>query len=363
MATLYYDPNARGADDGTSAGDAWQTFQKAVDNAVAGDVVLCTSLNGTVETLSANVDVDTNQGTDTSPIIFRGTNGSFTADGSLCEIDGGGAGGATNVLNITVSGNSYLIFENFDFHNSNAAVINDVSADLLQFINCKIRDSVTTDGVDATAERIFLRNCSITGNNRHGVLNLQNKSEIRQCYIADNGGAGMQTSYTRIIVVDSIIHNNGAQGLFYVNGEGHLIARNVIDGNAGNGVEINGGNNGQITLIMWNRITNNGGWGFDLDDQYCMGDYNAFYNNTSGEITNTGYYDGTNDVTLTGDGYTNRAGDDFSLTDSAEARRTEILIGATGAPTTGYITNGITPTDSGGGGGARRSRGQYFGRG
>ena len=74
--------------------------------------------------------------------------------------------------------------------------------------------------------------------------------------------------------------------------------------------------------IFNNLIVNNGGYGLNQPTAQTHADfpwidYNAFFNNTSGARNNINA--SPHDVTLTGDPFTNAAGNDFSLNNVAGA--------------------------------------------
>jgi len=132
------------------------------------------------------------------------------------------------------------------------------------------------------------------------------------------GGAG-------VYIVGNVIANNtgaASDGISLVSA--WLCRNNVIYGNGRHGMSCVqtytlalGANR-----IVNNIIMNNGGYGIAQPVAQTHGDvpwidYNAFYNNTSGARQNVNA--SPHDVTLTGDPFTNAAGNDFSLNNVAGA--------------------------------------------
>lgn len=137
-----------------------------------------------------------------------------------------------------------------------------------------------------------------------------------------------------------------------------IIEGNTVYGNGGDGIEVLGTVTESPFIVRNNIMVSNGGYGLNVSSATAQGntfaDYNAFYNNTSGEIT--GISNGGNDVTLTGDPFTDSANDDYSLNATAGAGAACHGVGYpgvfAGGLTTGYLDIGAAQhQDSGGGGG------------
>lgn len=134
----------------------------------------------------------------------------------------------------------------------------------------------------------------------------------------DNGGVGFSCNgSTRpdVTFKNNIVHNNAGGGIQVGSPNFGLIEGNVIDGNGGDGIDINSN-----AVVINNVITNNSGYGINVGTTWeslyhILVDHNAFLNNTSGLRNNVSA--GANDVTLTADPYTSRATDDFTLNNTA----------------------------------------------
>ena len=129
---------------------------------------------------------------------------------------------------------------------------------------------------------------------------------------------------------------------------------NVIDGNNNHGIFVS---SGQGTIISLNRITNNAGWGIDGLSYFLECFTNSFYNNTSGEIENgAGSMPVNGSITLTGDGYTDRANDDFTILSTDEGMASVPFGDENETTNVGEMTCGIPPEYSGGGGSSVRRK-------
>lgn len=203
--------------------------------------------------------------------------------------------------------------------------------------NCEVKNS-TSEGIRAP---IILNECHIHDNTGDGVSYVFNAANlnmsINASVIADNGGDGIETATAGATSVGSI-----------------SITGSVIYSNTGDGVKH--GNTGISMLIVRNSIiTDNGGYGLNssVAATVLTENYNAFYNNTSGARNNVAT--GANSVALTGDPFTNAAGDDYTLNNTASAGAAcraagspATLPGATG---TGYRDIGAFQHQDAGGGG------------
>jgi len=104
---------------------------------------------------------------------------------------------------------------------------------------------------------------------------------------------------------------------------GISIVACVAYGNIGDGIRLTAARDIANTLILNNILVNNGGYGLNAavgttasnDRLKVVMDYNAFYNNTSG--ARNAISAGAHDVALTADPFTNAAGADFTLNNTA----------------------------------------------
>lgn len=220
-------------------------------------------------------------------------------DGGLRGIDGDG--NSTSILSGTVI--------NTEIKNS----VNDGMRTGMQAVGCYIHDNLT-NGIQAPT----LVNSAYT---------------ITRNVVSKNGAAGIlgtAAGLSMLQVVGNTIYNNTTDGI--------KTTTTLTDG----------------VFIQNNIVTNNGGYGINLGaagmNNYI--DYNAFLTNTSGPYNNCSA--GSHDVALSGAPYTNAAGGDFTLNNTAGAGAACRAAGSPGtikgATGTGYIDIGaFQHQDSGGG--------------
>lgn len=180
---------------------------------------------------------------------------------------------------------------------------------------------------------ITLRNCSLRAKNE-GVLagpaGQNRKLMILGCYIHDCGSHGInfqnQQYLAQQIVEDCVITNNGGNGILInqvqtIGWGGYTIKGNTIDGNTGDGIEVNSGGSKigfNNDIIVNNSLSNNGGYGLNFNS-FTAADITALmmmlysnntYNNTSGASNPSGIL--VNDPGLDPQ-YTNPAGEDWTI--------------------------------------------------
>ena len=206
------------------------------------------------------------------------------------------------------------------------------SAHGCQFTNCG-----GTSGTISNGTSLVLTGCVINGNSKSGIYSFSGSPlSVSRCIISSNTGKGINHNgpYAGLNVVNCTIYNNTSDGI-------------LLSTHASN------------TGIRNNIISTNGGYGINDDALTQAGvdtkiDYNAFYANTSG-ARNTTLSASPHDVTLSGDPFTNAAGGDFSLNNTAGAGADCRAAGFPGAMIyggTGYLDLGaLQHQDSGGGGG------------
>lgn len=162
-------------------------------------------------------------------------------------------------------------------------------------------------------------------------------ASIHRCIFDANTGAGSDgiiATAPQFIVRECVCHGNGQDGIGILGaGDYAVISDCILSDNTGWGIRNSSG-----TALV---------------DQPCM-NYNAFYSNGSGTVS--GVPAGANDVSLSGDPFTNAGAGDFSLNATAGAgadcRGTGFPGVMPGATTTGYADIGVAqhadPVSSGG---------------
>jgi len=329
MAT-YYVRSAGGSDgnSGLSFALGWATIQYAADNAsTAGDIVLVCADGNHLPT--ATVLFDTNTGSRTNPITFRGASAVGVDDGTVAIVSGTSLPATSDLFNYNLAGInltvenmrlteatrynitygfalnsvSSLVHKNVRIDNAGADGIYDYenSAGVLKtWINCEI-DSNTDKG------------CESSGSGRGG-------HKLFNCSIHDNGGVGWEDATTdpKSIYENNLFYKNGGDGLEFsglVNGP--AVSGNVFFGNSGNGMSVL---NTEHDIVCFNNIfRSNGGYGINTNTgaigQFAYADYNCFNNNTSGAIDiNSNVAPGDNNIT-TDPTFTNETAgsEDFTL--------------------------------------------------
>jgi hypothetical protein len=187
--------------------------------------------------------------------------------------------------------------------------------------------------------------------------------------VVSNTGTGIKTTNTGWKIISNLIANNsGASSDGVETSFAPTVRHNICYGNGRDGIRANGLHSFTIAsgFIANNILVNNGGggggYGINQPTAQTHGhfpwiDFNAYYNNTSGPRNNV--FLGPHDVTLTGDPFTNAAGNDFTLNSTAGAGAACRNAGTPGtlpglASQVGYADIGVyRHQDVGGGGGLK----------
>lgn len=215
---------------------------------------------------------------------------------------------------------------------------------------------------------LFNINCgngiiNIIGTESYGAslngINAGTITTIFGCNIHSNGSHGI-VSNTSTVISRCTIANNTSHGINGSSAYQYTVTNNTIYNNGGDGILLLGGVISLQSSIINNLIVANGGYGINqasasIGSLNPAFNYNAVKSNTSGNYHNLSA--GANDVLLMVDPFTNAAGSDFSLNNTAGGGA---ACRATGYPgvfpgglTTGYLDIGaVQHQDSGGGGGA-----------
>ena len=173
-----------------------------------------------------------------------------------------------------------------------------------------------------------MHNCVVSSNQCHGIV-LPNYAIVADCVIAGNTGAssdGVNATYSSS-VIGCVIHSNGRHGINFTNSYrgGIQCQRNVITNNGTRGILHAASTSEQIAGVDWNAFRGNG---------------------TSAV---SGFASGVNDTTLTADPYTNAAGGDFSINNTAGggAVLRALNFALPGISTTRYPFGGWYPPSAG----------------
>jgi len=110
---------------------------------------------------------------------------------------------------------------------------------------------------------------------------------------------------------DGIVHQSNNAGVL-----NNIVDCTVVD-NGSDGIAVTGTTNASNALVVRNCVlAYNGGYGLlGVSSGRVFNDYNAYYSNTSGEVSNV--TKGANSVTLSADPFTARGSDDYTLNATA----------------------------------------------
>lgn len=355
MAANYY--VTKWGNDSTGSGtrsNPWATPGKAAGSAVAGDVVFIETGTYTLTTNVANVAggvINMSVGEDSTPVTFCGYSvnpSTFNTDTQFPIIDVGAQtnlsvfkidnySGAARFINITVDGNDNTGIVGFDLASTGGSAVRCKALDCPtgfrygMTLNCEA-NSCGTYG--------FYKNVFTWGSNAIGC-------EIG--FYGDNNGR-----YMHCLAKDSVSH-----GFFFLQGDaGASQAANCTAyNNGGSGFYVSSYN--RSMFLINNLSYGNSAYGFLMASNSGNGNTMLYKcaagSNTSGnssgfvtDMSNVGF------VTLTANPFTNTAGNDFSLNNTAgggAALRAAGFPGTffDGLSTTGYLDIGaVQHQDSGG---------------
>lgn len=263
-------------------------------------------------------------------------------------------------ISFTPSASRYAILLNAA---SNTAVIE----------NCKFHvDGDTSVGISvlSTAAYVSIRNCyfensnGVSGGSGISFAGTRYHATISCCEFdgCDTYGIDLNsgTALSSVMIDRCLIYGGEFDGIRIQSNifDRVYISHCTLHDNASDGIDITSAAAIEHLITVYNCLfTSNGAYGLKGPtnaDFNTFSNYNAFYNNTSGARQNCSA--GANDVTLTGDPYTNAAGKVFTLNNTASAGAACRAAGFPGAfgggLTTGYLDIGaVQHQDSGGGSG------------
>lgn len=332
MADYYIDTGGSG----TSPYDTWAKAantpalaQTVLDTAVAGETI---HAQGTL-TLTAQLDIDTNEGDTTDGFIkLIGYNGSEVNDGTRFVIDGNNS--AVNVIKNTSM--DYWWFENIECKNSNGGDGFEGSgpANKNVFINCCANNNdIYGFATYDFNEGRFIR-CVAYSNTNDGFGNGRSNQSYLFCRSRDNGQSGFDVYYATGCMIGCIADHNTNDGFENVRPD---LFNCVVDGNTDNGYQAHVST--YMPQIIGCRVTNHSGAGdigINAGGLPLIHGWNYYQNNDGANIQNgtlaeeVPYNGATTDAEDQGDtesGYVDEDDpEDYNLTDAATSRRTGIQI-------------------------------------
>lgn len=297
MATWYVRPtNGLDTNGGQSFGDAYQTFQKAIDSvATDGDEIrLCNEAN---EQPSAAVDFDmafevlvrAGNSTDGTPL----TSGYYTLDGTSLPA-------TTNLFNLATG--DHCVIERVHFTNATSNNIWCTVTSQTRFVNCRISGAAANgyhgDAGDQGTTTFI--GCEIDGNTSSGITSwgvARGASNFHYCTVHDNGSSGIESGKYAPLASHCLVYDNGGSGIRFDSGSGGIIWNNTMERNGASGFLSTGG----IVQIFNNCSFNNTGYGFNFSStalSKIISYNNLTYNNsTAATDVNGGTMPGYNNLT------------------------------------------------------------------
>lgn len=229
-----------------------------------------------------------------------------------------------------------ISFENFTIDCNNLTTSTGVGGtNTIRVLNVKV-STFKTAGISNSGKSL-VEDCEITGgvSGATAGIDVSNFSQVVRSYVHDNVCPGITALNSCIVAFCLITNNTGASSDGMTIGIDSHVFNNTIYGSGRDGIVGLFTDAGTNIQIRNNILSNNGAYGLDLatsagfaaDPSY---DGNAYYSNTSGARTNcddttvnkqngVAPYTNTLDKTLSGSPFTNAAGGDFSLNNTAGA--------------------------------------------
>jgi len=251
-ATYYVRTGGNDGNSGTSAGNAWETFDKATSSTSAGDVVYFGS-GLYEENVQPSVD-----GTNGSPIRFIGdTTGTFTGDPAgtitLESVDDG-----KNSIALEVDDDDYLEFEDITILSDNDEIVEWKNSVGGKLTNCELSDS--KKGVAIEGSEVDFVSCTINNNSDKG-MQIKNSSTvtITDSTISSNSKSGIKVDDSTVSILRCTFQNNGEHGLELKEGNTSITNCLIIE-NGKAGIEL--GKESATTATLWHcTIADNDGCG------------------------------------------------------------------------------------------------------
>ncbi len=275
--------------------------------------------------------------------------------------------GSVTLINLTGAG---WYVENFVLDcNNQASSIGIVGGFYTSVRNCVVK-TFKQVGINFTGANFgSIVNCEVTAGvtGATQAINVSSSNwTISNCYIHDNAcpGVALPTGQTAGSLIRNVIVNNtgaSSDGVI-ASSDGYIynIQENTFYGNGRDGIRFADTKFFIGTVVKNNIFVNNAGYGINATTAGTPAlfnlDGNAFYNNTLGasnNLTDTGATNPVNGAgqytyslnqTLSGDPFTNAAGEDFTLNNTAGAgaqvRGAGVPSGYPGATGTNYLDMG-----------------------
>jgi hypothetical protein len=368
LATYYVDAVAGNNTTGDgSSGNPWQTIDRAVTTAVAGDLAYIKA--SATYAITAAITLAASGSAAAGGITFEGYT-TTPGDGGRATLMCGTDANSVDIFNL--NGKSLITFRNLSLiHMASTTRGHGFAAktghsSYITIENCLIdgcnNGIYAQDASDWSINQLVATNTEIKNCTSHGAGISGNFNRFVNCPIHGNTGDGIRTfvvpSGTLILdVSDSRIYGN-AVGVNAARDQPTILSLKncTVYGNSSHGVSSGVTTSNQFVLNLRNNILFlNGGYGIACAKapDTLTNRKNAYGGpNTSGDRSNLAA--GTGDVSLTGDPFNGAGAGDFSLNDNSGAGHE---CRGTGDPA--YLDiGGLQHQDSGGGGTSGYSRGR-----
>lgn len=370
---------AAGASGVGNIGGALLTVQKATA-ALNNELQTIFMKAGADYTFTSRMDIPTGAGSNLSYIGYTTTR---TDEGKVnwkCSTN------SVSIVSNNAGAFTNLVFKNIAWSNSAGTPLYGFVT-VAQSVGCVRFDNCTFDGFNQAIRgdnnsawqinQLMLTRCEIKNSVSDGIFNTNGTTDIVDCYIHSNGGAGFHCGNVagyggKLTIVRSTFKSNTLAGVLNSNGSGtegsndsfiwiSADQSNFLD-NGRSGIEML--NTTSAGVRAHNCIFDgNTRYGLEAPTATGVGTlYSefqdirncAFRSNTLGKYNTASFAPTSGDITLTGDPFTNRGADDFSLNNTAGAGADcraagypgVLNVGGTGYPDIGMLQH----QDSGGGG-------------
>lgn len=267
--------NGNDLSDGKTFATAFKTTQKAVDSATApANIYLCAEAD---ETITAAIDVDTNAGTNTAPIIIYGASSSGDVDGTRYTIT---TSNNINILTFTSTAD-YTVWNGVIFSGNTGSdgITIPSGSNNHRFINCDFKNA--SDGAYAAGSVVSFYNCNFFSNSASGLNGI---IFVHGGTSHDNGSHGIQCQAANGNILDVIIYDNGGDGInLNTNSDNSYLSSLTIYGNDSDGIDCHAASD----FCFFYNISSvgNAAYGFNFNsmdaDNIRYFDYNHTHLNTS----------------------------------------------------------------------------------
>ena len=312
MAIYWVETGHGGTDSGTET-NPYLTIDQAMNAAnTAGDHVWVKA-SGTYD---ENGNIDT-AGSATSFITYEGYTSSTGDNGKVTWTNSGGS-----ALTDTPA-TSYCSFKNFKFDNCSAT--NVVVGNALVFINCEFTSS-GGDGVICAFNCSFYK-CIVANSTTIGInAGTGSGVIVAGCKIYSNGGIAFSVSSRDCIFYNTVFYaGHGSSDVIAAQADNSVMMGCTIDGDGTSGRLVDAGTEAWACII--DSVLYDGADAYYTTDVALQQTSGIFANNLINSCTNS-YWDGSAEISHPGynlgdvtsaPGFTDEAGDDYTLGDSSPA--------------------------------------------